>query len=229
MHKLILVRHGESLWNKENRFTGWVDVNLSEKGEEEARNAGRLIRKAGLSFDVAYSSVLTRAIRTLHLLEEELGLLWVPETHHWRLNERHYGALQGLDKAATAAKYGDEQVRIWRRSFDVVPPLLEEKDPQNPVNEAKYKGVDPAALPLGESLELTIKRVLPFWQDRIAPALLDRKTVLVAAHGNSLRALVKYLDGISNQDIAGLEIPTGIPQVYELDHQLKPLTHYYLE
>lgn len=229
MHKLILVRHGESQWNKENRFTGWVDVNLSEKGEEEARKAGKLLKKAGISFDIAYSSVLTRAIRTLHLLEEELGLLWVPEIHHWRLNERHYGALQGLDKAATAAEYGDEQVKIWRRSFDEVPPLLEEKDPQNPVNEAKYKGIDPAVLPLGESLELTIKRVLPFWQDHIAPALLDHKTVLVAAHGNSLRALVKYLDGIDDKNIVSLEIPTGIPQVYELDDKLRPIARYYLK
>lgn len=229
MHKLILVRHGESQWNKENRFTGWVDVNLSEKGEDEARKAGLLIKKAGLSFDLAYTSVLTRAIRTLHLIEEQLGLLWVPEIHNWRLNERHYGALQGLDKAATAAKYGDEQVKIWRRSFDVVPPLLEEKDPHNPAREAKYKGVDPAALPLGESLRLTIDRVLPFWQDQVAPALLDGKTVIIAAHGNSLRALVKYLDGINDRDIVNLEIPTGIPQVYELDDQLRPLTHYYLE
>ncbi len=229
MYKLILVRHGESVWNKENKFTGWADPDLSERGEEEARQAGRLIKNAGLTFDVAYSSVLRRAIRTMHLLEEEAGLLWVPELHSWRLNERHYGALQGLNKSETAAKFGADQVHIWRRSYDIVPPLLEPNDPRNPVREARYKYVDPEALPLGESLELTIKRVLPFWQDHIAPALLDDKTVLVAAHGNSLRALVKYLDKISDEDIVRLEIPTGIPQVYELDNVLNPIRHYYLE
>lgn len=229
MYKLILVRHGESVWNKENKFTGWADPDLSERGEEEARQAGRLIKNAGLTFDVAYSSVLRRAIRTMHLLEEEAGLLWVPELHSWRLNERHYGALQGLNKSETAAKFGADQVHIWRRSYDIVPPLLEPNDPRNPVREARYKYVDPEALPLGESLELTIKRVLPFWQDHIAPALLDDKTVLVAAHGNSLRALVKYLDKISDEDIVRLEIPTGIPQVYELDNVLDPIRHYYLE
>lgn len=229
MYKLILVRHGESVWNKENKFTGWADPDLSERGEEEARQAGRLIKNAGLTFDVAYSSVLRRAIRTMHLLEEEAGLLWVPELHSWRLNERHYGALQGLNKSETAAKFGADQVHIWRRSYDIVPPLLEPNDPRNPAREARYKYVDTEALPLGESLELTIKRVLPFWQDYIAPALLDDKTVLVAAHGNSLRALVKYLDKISDEDIVRLEIPTGIPQVYELDNVLDPIRHYYLE
>lgn len=229
MYKLILVRHGESVWNKENKFTGWADPDLSERGEEEARQAGRLIKNAGLTFDVAYSSVLRRAIRTMHLLEEEAGLLWVPELHSWRLNERHYGALQGLNKSETAAKFGADQVHIWRRSYNIVPPLLEPNDPRNPEREARYKYVDPEALPLGESLELTIKRVLPFWQDHIAPALLDDKTVLVAAHGNSLRALVKYLDKISDEDIVRLEIPTGIPQVYELDNVLDPIRHYYLE
>lgn len=229
MYKLILVRHGESVWNKENKFTGWADPDLSERGEEEARQAGRLIKNAGLTFDVAYSSVLRRAIRTMHLLEEEAGLLWVPELHSWRLNERHYGALQGLNKSETAAKFGADQVHIWRRSYNIVPPLLEPNDPRNPEREAGYKYVDPEALPLGESLELTIKRVLPFWQDHIAPALLDDKTVLVAAHGNSLRALVKYLDKISDEDIVRLEIPTGIPQVYELDNVLEPIRHYYLE
>lgn len=229
MHKLILVRHGESVWNKENKFTGWADPDLSEKGEKEARDAGRLIKNAELTFDIAYSSVLRRAIRTMHLLEEEAGLLWVPELHSWRLNERHYGALQGLNKAETAAKFGADQVHIWRRSYNIVPPLLEPNDPRNPAREAKYKYVDPEVLPLGESLELTIKRVLPFWQDYIAPALLEDKTVLVAAHGNSLRALVKYLDKISDEDIVRLEIPTGIPQVYELDNVLDPIRHYYLE
>lgn len=229
MYKLILVRHGESVWNKENKFTGWADPDLSERGEEEARQAGRLIKDAGLTFDVAYSSVLRRAIRTMHLLEEEAGLLWVPELHSWRLNERHYGALQGLNKSETAAKFGADQVHIWRRSYNIVPPLLEPNDPRNPAREARYEYVDPEALPLGESLELTIKRVLPFWQDHIAPALLDDKTVLIAAHGNSLRALVKYLDKISDEDIVRLEIPTGIPQVYELDNVLDPIRHYYLE
>ncbi len=229
MHKLILVRHGESVWNKENRFTGWADPDLSEKGEEEARHAGRLIKEAGITFDKAFSSVLRRAIRTMHLLEEEAGLLWIPEVHHWRLNERHYGALQGLNKAETTARYGEEQVHIWRRSFNVVPPLLEPNDPRNPVNDPQYKQVDPEVLPLGESLELTIKRVLPFWQDYIAPSLLEGKTVLVAAHGNSLRALVKYLDKISDEDIVKLEIPTGIPQVYELDDRLNAVRHYYLK
>lgn len=228
MYKLILVRHGESVWNKENKFTGWADPDLSAKGEQEARNAGRLIKDAGLTFDVAFSSVLKRAIRTMHLLEEKAGLLWVPELHSWRLNERHYGALQGLNKSETAAKFGADQVHIWRRSYNIVPPLLEPNDRRNPVKEAKYKYVDPEALPLGESLELTIKRVLSFWQDHIAPALLDDKTVLVAAHGNSLRALVKYLDKISDDDIVRLEIPTGIPQVYELDNALAPIRHYYL-
>lgn len=229
MHKLILVRHGESVWNKENRFTGWADPDLSEKGEDEARHAGRMIKSAGIKFDIAFSSVLKRAIRTMHLLEEEADLLWVPETHNWRLNERHYGALQGLNKAETAAKYGDEQVHIWRRSFNVVPPLLEPDNPRNPINDPQYNNVDPEVLPLGESLELTIKRVLPFWQDHIAPALLSGKTVLIAAHGNSLRALVKYLDKISDEDIVKLEIPTGIPQVYELDDKLNAIRHYYLE
>lgn len=228
MYKLILVRHGESIWNKENRFTGWSDVDLSEKGEQEARHAGKLIKKAGITFDIAYSSVLKRAIRTQHLLEEAADLVWVPEIHHWRLNERHYGALQGLNKADTAAKYGDEQVHIWRRSFDTVPPLLMKDDPRCASHEAKYKDLDPAVIPLGESLAATIGRVLPFWQDQISLSLLAGKTVLVTAHGNSLRALIKYLDKISDKDVLNLEIPTGIPQVYELDEKLTPIRHYYL-
>ncbi len=229
MYKLILVRHGESVWNKENRFTGWTDVDLSERGEQEARQAGELIKKYGLFFDVAYSSVLKRAIRTQHILAEIVDRVWVPEIHHWRLNERHYGALQGLNKAETAKKYGEKQVHIWRRSFDVTPPLLEPDDSRCAIYEDKYKDVDPAVLPLGESLALTITRVLPFWQDYIAPSLLSGKTVLVTAHGNSLRALIKYLDNISDEDIISLEIPTGIPQVYELDDQLRPLSHEYLK
>ncbi|MCD8166627.1 MAG: 2,3-diphosphoglycerate-dependent phosphoglycerate mutase [Bacteroides sp.] len=229
MRKLILVRHGESLWNKQNRFTGWADVPLSEVGIEEARDAGRLIRDAEISIDIAFSSVLKRAIQTLHLLLEEAEQMWIPEMHHWRLNERHYGALQGLNKAETAEKYGDEQVHIWRRSYSVVPPLLDPLDERNAALEDKYKGIDQKAIPLGESLELTIQRVLPFWQDYIAPALLDKKTVLVAAHGNSLRALVKYLDRLDDEEIVGVEIPTGIPQVYELDPWLKPTDKYYLK
>jgi len=228
MYKLILVRHGESLWNKENKFTGWHDVDLSEKGEQEARKAGQLLSKAKLSFDIAYTSVLKRAIRTQHLLAEAADLLWVPEVHSWRLNERHYGALQGLNKAETAKKYGDEQVKIWRRSFDVTPPMLMHDDARNPAFEVKYKGIDPAVLPLAESLETTITRVLPFWQDTVAPSLLAGKTVIITAHGNSLRALVKYLDKISDDDIVGLEIPTGVPQIYELDGALRPVRHYYL-
>ena len=229
MHKLILVRHGESVWNKENKFTGWADVELSEKGEQEARQAGKRIKEAGITFDLAYSSVLKRAIRTQHLIAEEVDRLWVPEIHHWRLNERHYGALQGLNKTETAAKYGKEQVHIWRRSYDVPPPTLKNDDPRSAVFDTKYKNLDPAIIPQGESLALTVKRVLPFWQDYIAPALLSGKTVLVAAHGNSLRALVKYLDDINDQDIINLEIPTGIPQIYELDAKLKPEQHYYLK
>lgn len=229
MYKLILVRHGESVWNKENRFTGWTDVDLSERGEKEARRAGELIKKHELLFDVAYSSVLRRAIRTQHILAGIVDRVWVPEIHHWRLNERHYGALQGLNKAETAKKYGDEQVHIWRRSFDVTPPLLAPDDPRGAVFEDKYKNIDPAVLPLGESLALTITRVIPFWQDYIAPCLIAGNTVLVVAHGNSLRALIKYLDGISDEDIVGLEIPTGVPQVYELDERLRPIRRYYLE
>ena len=204
MYKLILVRHGESVWNKENRFTGWTDVDLSERGEQEARRAGELIKKHDLFFDVAYSSVLKRAIRTQHILAEVADRVWVPEVHHWRLNERHYGALQGLNKAET-------------------------DDSRCAVFEDKYRDVDPAVLPLGESLALTITRVLPFWQDYIAPSLLLGKTVLVTAHGNSLRALIKYLDDISDEEIVKLEIPTGIPQLYELDEQLHPLSRKYLE
>lgn len=229
MKKLILIRHGESDWNKQNRFTGWTDVDLSEKGENEAREAGKRMKEAGISFDIAYSSVLKRAIRTQHILQEETDLLWVPEIHNWRLNERHYGALQGLNKAETALKYGDEQVHIWRRSFNIAPPLLEANDERCASKEAKYKGIEPAIIPLGESLEVTIKRVLPFWQDYIAPSLLEGKAVLVTAHGNSLRALIKYLDNISDDDIANLEIPTGVPLIYELDDNLRPTNHYYLK
>lgn len=229
MKKLILVRHGESQWNQQNRFTGWADVPLSEKGEEEARRAGQLIKEAGITFDIAFSSVLKRAIKTQHLLQEEADQMWIPEIHHWRLNERHYGALQGLNKAETAEKYGDEQVHIWRRSYDIAPPMLPVDDERSASQESKYQKLDQSMLPLGESLELTINRVLPFWYDNIAPALLDGKTVLIVAHGNSLRALIKYLDRISDEKIVSLEIPTGVPQVYELDDTLTPVNHYYLK
>ncbi|MBP1613476.1 MAG: 2,3-diphosphoglycerate-dependent phosphoglycerate mutase [Bacteroidetes bacterium] len=229
MKKLVLVRHGESQWNQQNRFTGWADVPLSEKGEEEARKAGKLIKEAGIIFDIAFSSVLKRAIKTQHLLQEEADQMWIPEIHHWRLNERHYGALQGLNKAETAEKYGDEQVHIWRRSYDIAPPMLPADDERTASLEAKYQKLDQSMLPLGESLELTINRVLPFWYDSIAPALLDGKTVLIVAHGNSLRALIKYLDRISDEKIVSLEIPTGVPQVYELDNTLTPVNHYYLK
>lgn len=229
MKKLVLVRHGESQWNQQNRFTGWADVPLSEKGEEEARKAGKLIKEAGIIFDIAFSSVLKRAIKTQHLLQEEADQMWIPEIHHWRLNERHYGALQGLNKAETAEKYGDEQVHIWRRSYDIAPPMLPADDERTASLEAKYQKLDQSMLPLGESLELTINRVLPFWYDSIAPALLDGKTVLIVAHGNSLRALIKYLDRISDEKIVSLEIPTGVPQVYELDDTLTPVNHYYLK
>lgn len=229
MKKLVLVRHGESQWNQQNRFTGWADVPLSEKGEGEARRAGELIKEAGITFDIAFSSVLKRAIKTQHLLQEEADQMWIPEIHHWRLNERHYGALQGLNKAETAEKYGDEQVHIWRRSYDIAPPMLPADDERTASLEAKYQKLDQSMLPLGESLELTINRVLPFWYDSIAPALLDGKTVLIVAHGNSLRALIKYLDRISDEKIVSLEIPTGVPQVYELDDTLTPVNHYYLK
>ena len=228
MRNLILLRHGQSLWNLENRFTGWTDVDLSEKGVAEARNAGSLIRQSGIMPDIAFTSVLKRAIRTLHLAEEEAGRLWIPEVKSWRLNERHYGALQGLDKAETARKYGDGQVKIWRRSYDVPPPMLEENDPRNPRLEEMYSRLDRRVVPLGESLKTTIGRTVPFWQDAIAPALLDGRTPIVAAHGNSLRGLLKYLEGIGDAEIANLEIPTGLPIVCELDDDLRFVRRYEL-
>lgn len=223
------MRHGESQWNLENRFTGWTDVDLSPKGVEEAKRAGALLKKAGITYDWAFTSVLRRAIKTLHLLADEAGLAWVGESRSWRLNERHYGALQGLNKAETAKKYGDEQVRIWRRSFDVAPPMLEDGDERSPRGEKMYSDIDRRVLPMGESLKTTIERVIPFWTDSIAPLLMDGKDVIVVAHGNSLRALCKFLENISDADIVGLEIPTGIPQVYELDDSLNVITHYYLK
>lgn len=228
MHKLILLRHGESIWNKENLFTGWTDVDLSEKGIEEAHRAGVEMKAAGLTFDLAYTSVLKRAIRTLWIALEEMDLMWIPEIKSWRLNERHYGALQGLNKAETAARYGDEQVHIWRRSYDIRPPALEKDDPRYPGFETRYKDLSRDELPLTECLKDTVSRFLPYWHETIAPAVKSGKRVLIAAHGNSLRALVKYLDGVPDDEIVGLNIPTGVPLVYELNDSLKPITHYYL-
>jgi 2,3-bisphosphoglycerate-dependent phosphoglycerate mutase len=228
MIKLVLLRHGESIWNKENLFTGWTDVDLSDQGRAEAKRAGELLRTEGFTFDVAFTSVLKRAIRTLWIALEELDLMWIPVEHSWRLNERHYGALQGLNKAQTAAKYGDDQVLIWRRSYDVPPPALEESDPRYPGTDPRYRHLSPSELPLAECLKDTVARFLPYWHEAIVPTIHAGKKVIIAAHGNSLRALVKYLDLISDEEIVGLNIPTGVPLVYELDDQLKPIQHYYL-
>jgi 2,3-bisphosphoglycerate-dependent phosphoglycerate mutase len=228
MTKLVLLRHGESIWNKENLFTGWYDVDLSDQGKIEASRAGELLKAEGFTFDVAYTSVLKRAIRTAWLALDVLDLLWIPVVRSWRLNERHYGALQGLNKAQTAAKFGDEQVLIWRRSYDVPPPPLEESDPRYPGADPRYATLDKSELPRTECLKDTVARFLPYWLETIAPAVQSGKKVLIVAHGNSLRALVKYLDGVSDEDIVGLNIPTGVPLVYELDSDLKPIKHYYL-
>jgi 2,3-bisphosphoglycerate-dependent phosphoglycerate mutase len=228
MPTLVLLRHGESAWNRENRFTGWTDVDLSEAGVAEAHEAARLIEAEGLTFDLAYTSVLRRAIRTLWLVLDDLDLMWLPVHGSWRLNERHYGALQGLDKAETAAEFGDEQVQLWRRSFDVPPPALTPDDDRFPGHDRRYRDLPDAELPRTESLQDTIARFLPYWHAEIAPAVRAGQRVLVAAHGNSLRALVKYLDGVSDQEIVGLNIPTGVPLVYELDDDLRPLGHRYL-
>jgi len=228
MHKLVLVRHGESTWNKENRFTGWTDVDLSEKGVAEAREAGRILKREGFIFDLAFTSVLKRAIHTLNIILEEMDLEWIPVIKDWRLNERHYGALQGLNKAEMAAKYGEAQVKLWRRSFDVRPPELTKDDPRYPGHESKYAHLREEDLPLAESLKDTIARFMPCWHELIAPTIREGKRLLIVAHGNSLRALVKYLDNVSEQDIVELNIPTGIPLVYELDEALRPLRHYYL-
>ena len=229
MPTLVLLRHGESIWNKENRFTGWKDVDLSDTGRTEAARAGQLLKAAGFTFDVAYTSVLKRAIRTCWMALDELDLLWIPVYRSWRLNERHYGALQGLNKAETAAQHGDEQVKIWRRSYDIPPPALAPDDPRHPSRDPRYATLSPADLPLTESLKDTVLRFLPYWHDTVAPAIRDGKRVLIAAHGNSLRALVKYLDGISDKDIVELNIPTGVPLVYELDDQLNAVSRRYLE
>jgi 2,3-bisphosphoglycerate-dependent phosphoglycerate mutase len=228
MYKVVLLRHGESVWNKENRFTGWTDVDLSEKGVEEAKSAGKVLKEKGFTFDVAYTSVLKRAIRTLWLAQDEMDLLWIPVYKSWRLNERHYGALQGLNKAETAAEHGEDQVKIWRRSYDVPPPALEKSDKRYPGHLQVYANVPERDLPVTECLKDTVDRFLPYWHETIAPAIKDGKKVIVAAHGNSLRALVKYLDNVSDEDIIGLNIPTGLPLVYELDEKLKPVKHYYL-
>jgi 2,3-bisphosphoglycerate-dependent phosphoglycerate mutase len=228
MHKVVLLRHGESTWNKENRFTGWTDVDLSERGVAEATEAGRLLRDDGYVFDVAYTSVLKRAIRTLWIALDALDQMWIPVAKSWRLNERHYGALQGLNKAETAAKHGEAQTKIWRRSYDITPPPLTADDPRHPSRDPRYTALAPSELPLTESLKSTVDRFLPYWHQTIAPAIASGQRVLIAAHGNSLRALVKYLDGIDEQTIVELNIPTGIPLVYELDPNLQPIRHYYL-
>lgn len=229
LRKIVLLRHGESVWNKENLFTGWTDVDLSDGGRNEGLMAGRCLKEHGLTFNVAFTSVLTRAIRTLWLVLDEMGLMWIPVHREWRLNERHYGALQGLNKAEMAKKFGEEQVKLWRRGYDIRPPLLEENDPRHPRNDPRYSELNPDEIPATESLEDTSIRFLQCWNEQIAPMCFSRKRVLLVAHGNSLRALVKHLDSVSDADIVELNIPTGIPLVYELDENLKPLRHYYLE
>jgi 2,3-bisphosphoglycerate-dependent phosphoglycerate mutase len=228
MYKVVLLRHGESTWNRENRFTGWTDVDLSDKGREEAAEAGKVLRESGFVFDVAFTSVLKRAIRTCWMALDELDLLWIPVTRDWRLNERHYGALQGLNKAETAAKHGEEQIKIWRRSYDTPPPPLARDDPRHPSHDPRYAALAPQDQPDTESLKETVARFVPYWTNTIAPVVTSGQRVLITAHGNSLRALVKYLDGISDADIVELNIPTGIPLVYELDAALKPVRSYYL-
>ena len=228
MYKLVLIRHGESAWNKKNRFTGWKDIDLSDKGQEEAHAAGKLLKEQGFVFDEAYTSVLKRAIRTLWIILDEMDLMWIPETKSWRLNERHYGGLQGLNKAETAAQYGDEQVLIWRRSYDVLPPLLEETDERWLGNDPRYASIEAGKFPKAEALKETVARVVPFYETEIAPKIKAGKRLIVAAHGNSLRALVKFLDNLSGEEIVSRNIPTGVPLVYELDENLKPTKSYYL-
>ncbi len=228
MYKLVLLRHGQSEWNKTHRFTGWTDVDLTEKGIEEARKAGEVLKAEGFEFDIAYTSVLTRAIRTLWLTLDEMDMMWLPVRKSWRLNERHYGDLQGLNKKEMAAKVGDEQVHIWRRSYNVPPPKLAEDDERNVRNDPRYANFDGDEFPLSECLKDTVDRFLPYWKEVIEPTIRDGERVIISAHGNSLRALVKYLDDVSDEDITGLNIPTGIPLVYELDADLKPIKNYYL-
>ena len=228
MKRLVLLRHGESVWNLANRFTGWTDVDLSDNGKAEAKKAGKLLKEHNFSFDRTYSSVLKRAIRTLWIVLDELDTMWLPTEHNWRLNERHYGALQGLNKAETAVQYGEEQVHLWRRSYDVAPPLLEPSDERHPKNDPRYADIPAEQLPGGESLKDTLHRLLPYWHSTLAPALNAGQKILIVAHGNSLRALVQYLDNLSNDEILNLNIPTGVPLVYELDDDLKPIRHGYL-
>lgn len=228
MYKLVLVRHGQSTWNLENRFTGWTDVDLTDQGRAEARAAGQLLREGGYQFDLAFTSVLKRAIRTLNIIQAEMDLDWLPVTRAWQLNERHYGALQGLNKAETAEKFGEAQVKVWRRSYDVPPPSLELTDERHPKFDRRYAGLTPEQLPATESLKITLDRVLPYWHEVLAPTIKSGKRLLITAHGNSIRALVKYLDNISDDEITELNIPTGIPLVYELDDDLKVIQHYYL-
>jgi 2,3-bisphosphoglycerate-dependent phosphoglycerate mutase len=228
MHKLVLIRHGESTWNLENRFTGWTDVDLTPTGVMQAKTSGRLLKTEGYDFDLCYTSVLKRATRTLWHVLDEMDRTWLPVAHSWRLNERHYGALQGLNKAETAKKFGDEQVLVWRRSYDVPPPALEPGDPRSERTDIRYAKLNPSQVPLTECLKDTVNRVLPFWNESMAPAIKSGKRVVVAAHGNSIRAMVKYLDEISDSEIVGLNIPNGVPLVYELDAYLKPIRHYYL-
>ena len=228
MYRLVLLRHGESIWNQENRFTGWTDVDLTDKGREEAREAGRLLAAEKFEFDIAHTSVLKRAIRTLWIVQDEMDLFWIPVLRSWRLNERHYGALQGLNKSETAAEHGEAQVKIWRRSYDIAPPPLTPADPRHPSRDRRYASLSPQELPLTESLKDTVARFLPYWHQAIAPDILAGRKVLIAAHGNSLRALVKYLDHVSEEEIVELNIPTGIPLVYLLNEDLKPLQKFYL-
>ena len=228
MHKLVLVRHGESLWNQENRFTGWQDVELSDKGRAEARRSGQTLKQMGFEFDETYTSVLKRAIRTLWIVQEEMELLWLPVTKDWRLNERHYGGLTGLDKAETAAQHGEDQVKIWRRSYDTPPPAMAKTDPRHPTHDPKYKNVNPQNLPSGESLKDTVARFLPLWQSEIAPKIRQGKKILIAAHGNSLRALIQHLEGMSAAEIMEVNVPTGVPLLYDLDADLNVLKKEYL-
>ena len=228
MFKTVLLRHGESIWNKENRFTGWTDVDLSERGVAEAQKAGQVLQEQGYTFDIAYTSVLKRAIRTLWIVLDVMDLMWIPVYRSWRLNERHYGALQGLNKAEMAEKFGEEQVHIWRRSYDIRPPSLEKTDERYPGNDPRYRDLEKKDIPLTECLKDTVERFLPYWHETLAPAIKSGKRVIISAHGNSLRALVKYLDNISDEEIPGLNIPTGVPLVYELDGELRPLKSYYL-
>ena len=228
MYKLVLLRHGESIWNKENRFTGWTDVDLSEKGIQEAEEGAKQLIKAGYTFDIAFTSVLKRGIRTLWIVLDKMDLMWIPVYRSWRLNERHYGDLQGLFKAKLAAEVGEEQVLIWRRSYDIPPPELKTSDPRFPGNDLRYKELTADEIPLSECLKDTVERVLPYWHETIVPTIKSGKKVLISAHGNSLRALVKYLDNVSEEEIVELNIPTGIPLIYELDDNIKPLNHYYL-